>query len=235
VIACLFLRPFIEATNIPLIFLVPVLFTSLFYGKKAGILTSILAVASFDFFFVQPFYSFSVADVRFIPTFLVFLIVGIITSLLADTVEKQVTITRQREKFISALYDFSKDLLSSQDLDDILERSTKYISETFSCDVIILLPDNNQSLKIISRFGTNKNFNNNELGVSNWVFQQNKAAGRGTDTLSSSSWYQIPLNVHNGTLGVLAIATEENTDSEQKHLIESFARVVALALSNSIK
>jgi len=235
VIACLFLRPFIEATNIPLIFLVPVLFTSLFYGKKAGILTSILAVASFDFFFVQPFYSFSVADVRFIPTFLVFLIVGIITSLLADTVKKQVTITRQREKFISALYDFSKDLLSSQDLDDILERSTKYISETFSCDVIILLPDNSQSLKIISRFGTNKNFNNNELGVSNWVFQQNKAAGRGTDTLSSSSWYQIPLNVHNGTLGVLAIATEENTDSEQKHLIESFARVVALALSNSIK
>ena len=70
-VACLFLRPFIEATNIPLIFLVPVLFTSLFYGKKAGILTSILAVASFDFFFVKPFYSFSVADVRFIPTFLV--------------------------------------------------------------------------------------------------------------------------------------------------------------------
>jgi two-component system sensor histidine kinase KdpD len=233
-IACLFLRPFIEATNIPMIFIVPILFTSIFYGKKAGIITSILAVASFDFFFVQPFYSFSVDDIRFIPTFLVLLIVGIITSLLADTVKKQVTVTRQREKFISALYEFSRDLLSSKDLEDIIERSTRYISETFNYDVIILLPEKNRNLKVVSRFGMDKQFNDNELGVSNWVFQQNKAAGRGTNTLSSSEWYQIPLNVHEGILGVLAIATEENADSEQKHLVESFARVVALALSNQL-
>jgi hypothetical protein len=47
--------------------------------------------------------------------------------------------------------------------------------------------------------------------------------------------YQIPLGVHNNTLGVLAIAPENPLDSEQKHIIESFARVVAMALSNSIK
>jgi two-component system, OmpR family, sensor histidine kinase KdpD len=233
-ILCLFLRPFIEAINIPMIFIIPVVFTSLLYGRKSGILASILAVASFDFFFVQPFYSFSVADVRFIPTFLVLLIVGIITSLLAGTIKRQVTVTRQREKFISALYYFSEDLLSSKNLDDILDRSTKYISETFNYDVIILLPDHNNSLIVKSRYGTDSKFDNNEIGISNWVFEHQKSAGLGTDTLSSSRWYQIPLTVQKGTLGVLAIATDNNIDNEQKHLIESFARVIALGISNSI-
>jgi two-component system, OmpR family, sensor histidine kinase KdpD len=233
VLACLLIRPFIEAINIPMIFIIPVVLTSLLYGRKAGILASVLAVASFDFFFVLPYYSLSVADVRFVPTFLVLLIVGVITSLLADTIKKQVTYTRQREKFISALYDFSRDLLTSEDLDDILKRSTKYISETFDYDVVILLPDNNDNLTVKSRFGMNSNFDNNEIGVSNWVFEHEKAAGCGTDTLSSSRWYQIPLKVHDGTLGVLSIALDNPINNEQR-LIESFARVVALALSNQV-
>jgi two-component system sensor histidine kinase KdpD len=79
----------------------------------------------------------------------VLFIVGIITSLLADTVKKQVEYTRQRETFISSLYDLSKDLLTSHDLDDILEKSTRYISESFNYDVLILLPnDDNNNLEV---------------------------------------------------------------------------------------
>ncbi len=233
VIICLFIRPFLEAINIPMIFIIPVVLTSLVYGRNAGILASVFAVASFDFFFVPPFYSFSVSDVLFIPTFLVLLIVGIITSLLADTVKRQVTYTRQREKFISALYDFSKDLLNSQNLDDVLERSTKYISETFGYDVIIILPNEKNDLVVKSRNGLNSDFNDHEMGVSKWVFEHQKTAGCGTDTLSSSKWYQIPLKVQKGTFGVLGIAPEDTIDNEQRNLIESFARVVALALSNA--
>jgi len=96
----------VEAVNIPMIFIIPVVLSSLIYGRKAGILASLLAVASFDFFFAQPYYAFAVADVRFIPTFFVLFIVGIITSLLADTVKKQVEYTRQRETFISSVYRF---------------------------------------------------------------------------------------------------------------------------------
>jgi two-component system sensor histidine kinase KdpD len=233
-IICLILKPFIEAINIPMIFIIPVVLTSLLYGRKAGILASLLAVASFDFFFVPPFYSFSVGDVRFIPTFFVLFIVGIITSLLADTVKKQVEYTRQRETFISALYDFSKDLLNSQDLDDILERSTRYISESFNYDVVILLPDDKNNLYLASRFGKNQDYDDHEMGVSNWVYEHEKAAGFGTDTLSSSKWYQIPLMVQKGILGVMAIGPDVNMDNREKHLIESFASVVSLALSNSI-
>ncbi|HMK53411.1 MAG TPA: DUF4118 domain-containing protein [Methanobacteriaceae archaeon] len=234
IIICLMLQPFIEAINIPMIFIIPVALTGLISGRKAGILASLLAVAAFDFFFVPPFYTFTIDDVRFIPTFLVLFVVGIITSLLADTVKKQVEYTRQRESFISSLYDFSKDLLISQDLNDILDRSTKYISESFNYDVLILLPDNNDGLKMVSSYGKTQNYTDHEIGVSNWAYKHEKAAGFGTDTLSSSKWYHVPLKVQNGILGVMAIAPDVTMDNEQKHLIESFASVVSMALSNSI-
>lgn len=58
-------------------------------GIKPGILSSIFAVAIFDFFFVPPLHNFNVADVRFIPTFIVLLSVGIITSFLVAKVKEQ--------------------------------------------------------------------------------------------------------------------------------------------------
>lgn len=233
-VICLLLQSFIEAVNIPMIFIIPVVLTSLIAGKKPGILASLLAVGAFDFFFVPPFYTFNVADVRFIPTFFVLLIVGIITSLLADTVKKQVEYIRQRETFISSLYDFSKGLLASQDLNFILERTTKYISASFNNDVLILLPDDFNKLYVASSYGNKEKFDDHEMAVSNWVFEQGKTAGFGTETLSSSRWYHIPLKVQKGTLGVLAIAPHNNMNNEQRHLIDAFANVVSLALSNSI-
>ncbi|MCE7698269.1 MAG: hypothetical protein K8E24_005335 [Methanobacterium paludis] len=95
--------------------------------------------------------------------------------------------------------------------------------------------DDQKRLNIMSRFGDHVTFDDNELGVSNWVFEHQKAAGRTTETLSSSKWYHIPLEVSSGILGVLAIATDKSIDNEKKHLIESFASIVSLTMSNSIK
>ena len=166
-----------------------------------------MAVAFFDFFFVPPYLTFSVADIRFIPTFVVLFIVGIITSFLADTVKKQVQNTRQREEFIASLYDFSRDLLVSQNLDDFLKRITSYIEDLFNYDVVMILPDNNNNLKIVSRKGDNIQFDDGDLGLANWVFEHEKSAGYGTDTLSSSKWYYLPLNAHKSKIRCFSCCT----------------------------
>lgn len=234
-IICFLIRPFVEAINIPMIFIIPIVFSGLIAGRNGGILASIMAVAFFNFFFVSPYFTFSVAHLRFIPTFIVLFIVGIITSFLADMVKKQVEYTRQREEFIASLYDFSKDLLVSQNLEDFLNRSTSYIWELFNYDVIILLPDNKGNLKIVSHVGDNVKFFDSDLGVANWVFMHKKSAGYGTNTLSSSKWYYLPLNIHGSSLGVLAVAPDETgITTEQKHLIESFTGIVSIALANYI-
>jgi two-component system sensor histidine kinase KdpD len=234
-VICFLIRPFIEAINIPMIFIIPIVFSGLIAGRKGGILASIMAVAFFDFFFVPPYLTFSVADIRFIPTFIVLFIVGIITSFLADTVKKQVEYTRQREEFIASLYDFSKDLLISHNISDFLNRSTSYIQELFDYDVVMLLPDDKRNLKNVSHAGDTVKFSDRDLGVANWVFVHKKSAGYSTDTLSSSKWYYLPLKAHGSSLGVLAIAPDKaKITNEQKHLIESFTGIVSIALANYI-
>lgn len=235
-IVCYFLRPFLEAVNIPMIFIIPIVLSGLIAGRKGGILASIMAVAFFDFFFVPPYFTFSVEDLRFIPTFTVLFIVGIITSFLADTVKKQVENTRQREEFIASLYDFSKDLLVSRNLEDFLNRITNYIGDLFNYDVLISLPDDNDNLKIVSRRGNNVNFDDSDLGVANWVFDNERPAGYKTDTLASSKWYYLPLSAHGLKLGVLAVASfDSDITNEQKHLLESYTGIVSIALANYLK
>jgi len=235
-IICFFLRPFLEAINIPMIFIIPIVFSGLIAGRKGGILASVMAVAFFDFFFVPPYFTFSVADLRFIPTFTVLFIVGIITSFLGDTVKKQVENTRQREEFISSLYDFSRDLLVSQNLDDFLKRITSYIGDLFNNDVVIVLPGDDDNLIIVSRKGDNIQFDDSDLGVANWVFEHDKSAGYGTDTISSSKWYYLPLNAHGVKLGVLAVAPyKSDITNEQKHLLEAYTSIVSIALANYLK
>jgi two-component system sensor histidine kinase KdpD len=172
----------------------------------------------------------------FIPTFIVLFIVGIITSFLADTVKKQAQNTRQREEFIASLYDFSRDLLVSQNLDDFLMRITSYIEDLFNYDVVMILPDNNKNLKIVSRKGENIRFDDDDLGLANWVFEHEKPAGYSTDTLSSSKWYYLPLNTHKLKLGVLAVAPyKSDIKNEQKHLLKAYTSIVSIALANYIK
>jgi two-component system sensor histidine kinase KdpD len=233
---CLIIKPFLDPINIPMLFIIPILFSVLVAGRRAGIVASILSVGFFDFFFIPPNLSFSVFDLRFIPTFLMLFIVGIITSFLADMVKKQVEYTRQREEFITSLYDFSKDLLISQSLNDFLQRSTRYISGLFNYGVVVLLPDAIKNLQIVSRAGDTVPFDDSEMGVANWVFEHQKPAGYGTDTLSSGKWHYLPLRVHDSQLGVLAIAPNEiGLNNEQKHLIEAFTGVFSLGLESYIK
>jgi two-component system sensor histidine kinase KdpD len=235
-IVSLLIWPFLEAINIPMIFIIPIVFSGLIAGKKGGILASVMAVLFFDFFFVPPYFTFHVADLRFIPTFIVLFIVGIITSFLADTIKKQVEYTRQREEFIASLYDFSKDLLVSRDLNDFLNRITDYIWDLFNYDVLIILPDDNENLKIVSRRGDNVHFDGRDLGAANWVFEHKKPAGYGTDTLTSSKWYYLPLSAHGLKLGVLAVAAyNSDITNEQKHLLESYTGIVSIALANYLK
>ncbi len=236
-IICLFLRPFLEAINIPMIFIIPIVLSGLISGRKGGIIASVMAVAFFDFFFVPPYFTFSVADIRFIPTFIVLFIVGVITSFLADTVKNQVQNTRQREEFIASLYDFSRDLLISQNLEDFLNRITSYIEDLFNYDVVMILPDDvSNRLKIASRKGNTTIFDDSDLGLANWVFAHEKSAGYSTDTLSSSKWYYLPLSSHQTKLGVLAVAPyKSDIKNEQKHLLKAYTSIVSIALANYLK
>jgi two-component system sensor histidine kinase KdpD len=235
-LVCLPFRGGHEFVNFVMILLLAVVVCGAAWGKRAGFLASLLAVASLDFFFAKPFYTFAVADVRFLPTFFVFVGVALAMSWLADMVRRQGQNAKQRERFVSALYEFSRNMMEARERGEVLSRAADTISQAFECEVTVLLPDERDELCIQAHSDRAIPFDEKEIAVSTWAFRNKQPAGRGTETLASSAWHHLPLKTQDEVNGVLAVRVtdpvkwEEFKSPERRRLLESFASIVALAL-----
>ena len=231
------LHPWLGLSNTEMLLLLPVVYSSMTWGRRAGLMASLMAVLALDFFFIPPQLAVTFADVRYVPLFLVFIIVGNVTSILTDQVRWQRESARQRERFVSALYSFSRDLMSADNLESILRYATKEIAEAFECEVMILLPDENRKLQVRAQMGEHLVFDERRLGVATWVFEHGQPAGRGTETLSSATLFYLPLKAKEVTVGVLGVSLGKPDRlllPEQRRLLESFASIIAMALARNL-
>lgn len=231
------LHPWLGLSNTEMLLMLPVVYSSMTWGRRAGLMASIMAVLALDFFFIPPQLAVTFADVRYVPLFLVFIIVGNVTSILTDQVRWQRESARQRERFVSALYSFSRDLMSADNLESLLRYATKEITEAFECEVMILLPDENRKLQVRAQMGEHLVFDERRLGVATWVFEHGQPAGRGTETLSSATLFYLPLKAKEVTVGVLGVSLGKPDRlllPEQRRLLESFASIIAMALARNL-
>jgi two-component system sensor histidine kinase KdpD len=92
-----------ELTNLVMVYLLGVVFIAARFGREASILTSVLSVAAFDFFFVNPVYTFAVADAQYLVTFVIMLLVALIISHLTSNMRSQAKVASHRERRASSL------------------------------------------------------------------------------------------------------------------------------------
>jgi two-component system sensor histidine kinase KdpD len=107
------------------------------------------------------------------------------------------------------------------------------LSEIFGGEVVIFLPDDQQTLRPALRHGRGFAESPNEVAVALWVYERGRLAGSGTDTLPNAQALYLPLVGPEGTVGVLAIRpsqAERLATPEQRQLLETFASQIALAL-----
>jgi len=233
---CWLFQYWLGLINTAMILLLPVVYSGMTLGMRAGLMASLMAVAALDFLFVPPQMTFAVADLIYLPVFFVFVVVGIAISFLADLVRWQGENARQRERFVSALYAFSRDLMAAGNPDELLRYAAKEIAEAFECEVMILLPDEMGVLKVRSQMGEHMIFDERRLGVATWVFEHSQPAGRGTETLSSASLFYLPLQAKDVTVGVMGVSLgkpDRLLSPEQRRLLESFASIIAMSLARS--
>lgn len=234
---CWMLHSWFGLINTAMMLLLPVVYSGISWGRRAGLVASIFAVAALDFFFVSPQFTLAVEDLRYLPMFLVFFIVGIATSFMADMVRWQGENARHRERFVSALYSFSRDLMAEENLESLLSHAAKEISEAFRCEVMILLPDETGKLQVRAQVGEHMIFDERRLGVATWVFEHGQMAGRGTETLSSASLFYLPLHAKEVTVGVMGLGLDDPDQilsPEQRRLLESFSSIIALTVARTM-
>ncbi len=226
---------FFELSSLIMVYLLGIVVVATRHGRGPSLLASVLSVAAFDFFFVPPYFTFAVSDVRYVFTFVVMLAVGFVISGLTVRVRAQASAARDREQRTAVLYAMSRELASTRGVDDLLAIAIRHIGEVFPSQVAVLLPDPDGGLAPWP--GGQYGMDPNELGVSRWVYEHRQRAGLGTTTLPGASALYLPLIGSRGAVGVLGIrpADPHSLEApEQLHQLETFANQTALAIERAL-
>lgn len=231
------LRPFINPTNLVMLYLVVVVITAVWLGRRPAIVASLLSVIIFDVIFVPPYYTLVVADAEYLLTFVGLLAVGLVISTLAARAQEQALTARRREAQTAALYELSQLLANITGLAEISQTSVRHIQATFYSPTAVFLPDEGGEHLSLQASTADFVVETDGYAVADWVFRQGQAAGRYTETLSGAEGYYLPLQTSGQVIGVLAIAFPANQKGtftgEQRHLLTSFSSQVALALEKA--
>jgi two-component system sensor histidine kinase KdpD len=225
------LNSLIELPNIAMFFLLAVVLVSVKYGLGPSLMASLVNVLVFDYFFVPPRFSFAVSDVQYVFTFIVMFVVGLITAKLTTGLTYQAKIANRREQRVKSLYEMSRDLSGALVREKVAEISQHFVAVEFKARSKLLLADDDNQLEHVSSVMPDDI--GLDMSIAQWAFDHDKEAGNGTDSLPGVPLLYIPLRAPMRTRGVLVIDSPSTTrlrSPEQRRLLDTFARLLAISI-----
>ncbi len=228
------IAPYISPTNLIVVYLLAVVIAAFYLGRGPAILTSILGVAAFDYFFVPPFLTMAVSDSEYLLTFLGLLAVGLVISQLTSLVREQAEAAKQREAQTEALYELGRDLTETAGLEAVTQTAIAHVGQTFSREVAIFLPL--AGLLKVYAASAELAVSDEDLAAAAWTFEHGQPAGRGTDTLPEASMRYQPLKTMRGGVGVLGVKPSTPgrfLTRDQLRTLDAFANQIALAIERA--
>jgi two-component system sensor histidine kinase KdpD len=229
-LAALPLAQVLEQANIVMLFLLAVVAVAVRFGRGPAILAAFLSVAAFDFFFVAPRFSFAVADIQYLVTFSVMLVVALVIGQMTAGLTYQARVAQRREDRMRALYDMSRLLSAALMTEQIAEISARFLSTEFGAKSALLVADDNNKLQAPMVTGDAPQV---DTAIAQWSFDKTEPAGYGTDTLPSSSTLYLPLSAPMRVRGILAVQPRDTTRlvvPEQRRLLDTCASLLAISL-----
>lgn len=130
-LALKFLEPALEIQVIALLYLLPVLITTVLWGLWSGFLAGLLSFLCFNYFFIQPYYTLAVHKSQDVITLAVFLIVVVVMSQLIGQAKAGIQLAKKREWEATKMYEFIAEVAGMTKEEDITATLEKRISENF--------------------------------------------------------------------------------------------------------
>ena len=234
---CWFTRSIFTLADQAMLYLLGVLVAASRLSRGPALLTAVASVAALDFFFVPPMYTFDVADLRYVITFGVMLVVAITVSSFALRIRRQAEEARQRERRTAALYTMSRDFAAEISAVEIAGTIARQVDELLGARAAVLVSGPEGGVVPLAPATPPVAVSERDQGVVQWVLAHARPAGRGTETLPAAGVLCLPLAASDRVLGVLAVDLEpraEDLTAGQWQLLETYAAQAALALERAM-
>ena len=129
---------------------------------------SLLSALAFNFFFLPPLYTFTIADPENVVALVFFLVVAVIASNLTARVQRQAVAARKRARTTEDLYLFSQKLAGIGTLDDLLWATAFQIASMLKVRVVLLLPEDG-TIAVQAGYPPEDTLDEADLAAAHWA------------------------------------------------------------------
>jgi two-component system sensor histidine kinase KdpD len=211
--------PRANATTVALSFLLAVLVVSANWGFWYAALLAVLSTLAFNFFFLPPFGTFTIADPQNWVALFAFLATAVIAGQLSERARRETLRANQRRREIEHLYSFSQRLLTLESVPELLNLVPRHIVEIFGGKGAALFVSDRTDV-----YRSDSNTREIETG------QLQSVAARGEPVIESENTVAyIPLRL--GVRSVGSIGISGTTLSHES--LDALSTLVAIAIERT--
>jgi two-component system, OmpR family, sensor histidine kinase KdpD len=230
----LLLTQFIAVQSISLVFLTAVIASAIAWGLWPSLFTAVLSMLAYNFFFLPPLYTLTVADPENVLALFCFLILALIVSNLTARTRSQMVTARSRAKTTAELYAFSRKVAGIGALDDLLWATAYQISSMLKVRTVLLMPAREgDGLEVATGYPPEDQLDSADMAAARWTWDRNHPAGRGADTLPGGRRLFLPLRTGSGPVGVIGIdrdAPGPLMTPDERRLLDALCDQAAIAI-----
>ncbi|MGE5073180.1 MAG: DUF4118 domain-containing protein [Anaerolineae bacterium] len=200
------LRGVLETTNVALLLLIPVGVSTAFWGLGPGVTAALAAFLGFNYFFLNPYYTFTVHRPEDVVALVIFLIVAVVVSQLVGRAQVGMAAASAREQEATQLYELSLALAGQQDNQGVLRALVEQIRSAFAA----------QRVEV--------QLNGSPADRAGWPEADGEAAATPPELV-------MPIQAMRGVIGDIKVwRNEPALETAERRLMQAFASQGALAL-----
>src|SRR6202007_697487 len=209
----------VNQTTVALSFLLAILAVSAVWGMAVSVAMSLVAVATFNYFFLPPIGTLTIADPQNWVALIAFLVTSITGSRLSSRIRAEADEAHQRRHEVERLYQFSRKLLGEGNVIQLMNAIPDYIVESFEAGASALfLPQKDKFYR--SGFGA-AHFDEEKLKT---AFSLDELS---VDTEQRE--YFIPIRLGVRPIGSLGISGSQLS----RQSLEAISTLVAIAIERA--
>ncbi len=229
---CYPIRDAIGYQSVGLIFLMTISVLSLFLGRAALIFTAILIFGIWNFFFIQPLYTFRVHSLHDLIALFTNLIVAIAASALINRIRKSKITLQQSQEQLQRIHRFLESLNDSVSIKDVVKHAEEGILNNFCSPVLIYLKEKNGDGLSCRPFGDARLHSDQSFHAALSVFSDPTK----TYTVTTEGVIFYPLTVARKLIGIIGIQLPDKKipRDEQLILLQSLLTLLASALDREM-
>ena len=198
------------------------------FGRMVGLVNALAAFLLWNFFFLPPVYTFSVADPRDVVALGVFLLVGLVTGTLAGKVRGDAEAATARIEALRRISLFGQRFSRAATLSDLLRDTAEEAAAMTTAGMVMI--SGKKGLEVGAAVPVGTVLDEAAQAAAEWSFRNDTETGIGTGTLPSVPWRFLPLRANGKAIGVLGALPKSVPPAPLGQTLSALANQAAMAL-----